>query len=100
MTTTSRSATLWDHNDSITAALRRLMSLLHISGSYPTGPPQVRTHPCSARPPSLLDPFTYRILGFGSSGLLAHGSCLTKVRLRLNGRFDSSFLQIPHWPLL
>jgi hypothetical protein len=62
------------------------------------GLPQVRTYPCSARPPSLLDPFTYRILGFDSPGLLTHGPCLTKVHLHLSSRFDSGFLQIPHWP--
>jgi hypothetical protein len=62
------------------------------------GRPQVRTFPFSAHLPSILEPLTYRISGFGSSGLLAHGSSLTKVHLRLGRGFDYSFLQIPHWP--
>jgi len=98
MTTINRSATPWDRNDSIIAALRRLMSWLHISRSYPTGSPQVRAYPYIARPPSILNPFTYRISGFGSSRLLSHGSSLTKVHFRLSGKFDSGLLQIPHWP--
>ena len=42
--------------------------------------------------------FTYRILDFEVPSPLIPASCLTKVHFRLGGRFDSSFLQIPHWP--
>jgi len=98
MNTMNGSATPWNRNDRIIAALRRLMSWLHISGSYPSGSPQVRAYPYIARPPSILDPFAYRISGFSSSRLLTHGSSLKRVHFHLSGKFDSCFLQIPHWP--
>ena len=68
-------------------------------GTYPTGRPRVRINPFIAHPPSILHSFTYRILGFEDPRPLTHECSLTKVRFRLGGKFDSGFLQIPHWPL-
>jgi hypothetical protein len=49
------------------------------------------------RLPSLHRRLTERILDFGDVGHLVRRRCLTKVRFRLAGSFDSGFLQIPHW---
>ena len=93
-----RSATPPVHNTCITALLRSLYVVVTWTPVSRTGLPQVRTNPFIAHLPSILYPFTYRILGFASSCLLAHGYGLTKVHFRLSGNFDLSFLQIPHWP--
>ena len=51
------------------------------------------------RLPSLHRRLTERISDFGDVGHLVRRRCLTKVRFRLAGSFDSGFLQIPHWAL-
>lgn len=49
------------------------------------------------RLPSLHRRVTERISDFSDGGYLVQRRCLTKVRFRLAGSFDSGFLQIPHW---
>jgi hypothetical protein len=49
--------------------------------------------------PSLHRRLTERISDFGNRGYLIRRRCLSKVRFRLAGSFDSGFLQIPHWTM-